>query len=236
MKILITGSSQGIGKKIFEDLKEQNEVYTINRTDTGKNNFICDLSNLQEVQHLCNQLRNYHFDVLINNAGGSYPKKFEDLTVEDITKRINLNFISPLLIIQSVVEKMKINKFGRIINISSVAAKTPVPYLHIYSSAKSALNSLTKSLAKCYKNLNITINSICPGAVETNSSIEGRKVISKFNNMEMDEYQLSMINSTGLGRLLDCSEISNFVQFLISDKGSCFNGQSFNICGLMEVN
>lgn len=236
MKILITGSTQGIGKQIYDDLKENNEVFTINRKKLGENNFVCDLTNLQEVENLCKQLKKHDFDVLINNAGGSYPKRFEDLSVEDIVDRVNLNFISPLLIIQSVIENMKTKKFGRIINISSVTAKTPVPYLHIYSSAKSALNSLSESLAKYYTGMNITINSICPGAVATNSSIEGRKVISKLKNMQLDDYQANMVNSTGLGRLLSTNEISNFVQYLISDKGTCFNGQSFNVCGLMEVN
>ena len=238
MKILLTGSTQGIGKAIFDRLCNKHEVYTINRRSSNCNEYICDLSDIDAVNNLCNEISNESWDVLINNAGGSFPCEFEKLTPNDIQDRINLNFIAPLLIMQAVLPKMKSNGFGRIINISSVTSKSPVPYLHVYGAAKSALDSLTKSLSLYYSNMNICINSICPGSVNTDSSIIGRNEISRlrFSEEAIEEYQNNMIAENGLGRMLKPNEIADMVEFLLSSAGECITGQTINVCGNMEMN
>lgn len=235
MKLLITGTTRGIGKSIYDILKKEHDVYTVNRhPDTSTYN--CDLSDLDAVEKLCEDIRKEEFDIIINNAGGSFPVPFESLSRNDIIERINLNFIAPVLIMQAVLPGMKQRGYGRIINISSVTAKTPVPYLHIYGAAKSALDSLTKSLSIYYSGCNICINSICPGCVETESSVEGRLEISRLRGESAELYQKKLIGLTGLNRMLMPEEISDLVKFLLCPSGDCISGQVINICGTMEIN
>lgn len=238
MKILLTGSTQGIGEAIYNTLKIKHDITVINRRSCSDKEIICDLSDIEAVKQLCCRIASEEWDVLINNAGGSFPIKFECLSVEDIHRIMDLNFTAPVMLMQAVLPHMENKRFGRIINISSVTAKSPVPYLHIYSAAKSALNSLTQSLSLYYAEKNICINSICPGSVRTQSSIEGRQEISRLKNEESDlnNYQEEMIHTNGIGHLLEPTDIANFVEYLLSDGGNCIMGQTINICGNMELN
>lgn len=235
MKILLTGSTRGIGKAIYDALKDEHDVWVIDRHEVRRG-YCCDLSKLDSVTALCETIKDEKFDAVINNAGGSYPIAFEKLTLEDVVERMNLNFLSPVLIMQAVLPGMKDRKFGKIINISSVTAKTPVPYLHVYSAAKSALDSMTRSLAVYYADCNVCINSILPGSVDTQSSVEGRKVISELRGCSDEEYQDAMISNNGLGRLVRTDEVAQMVVYLLSDGGNCITGQRFNLCGNMEMN
>ncbi len=238
MNILITGTTQGIGREIKNTLirdNTENTVYTVNRRDTGKNNFLYDLSDLEQVSQLCKVISGCSIDILINNAGGSEPLQFEDLTADEITYRMNLNFVSPVLLMQAVLPHMQSNHFGRIINISSVTGKTPVPYLHIYGAAKAALDNVVKSTAMYYGDLGITINCICPGSVKTNTAEINRKKISVLHGMFEDEYQFEMQKKNGIGRMLDPKDVASVVRFLVSPGAGSINGQSINVCGTMEV-
>jgi acetoacetyl-CoA reductase len=195
----------------------------------------CDLSNLEQVNEICEVVKNENIDVLVNNAGFGEPVKFEKLTLKQINHEINLNFISPVLLIQAVLSYMRDVSFGRIINISSISAKQGVPFLEIYSAAKSALNSITQSLSKSFLNAGITINSICPGGIETEMACEGRKIISKIMNREILSYENDMVNNIGIGRLILPEEVSRVVMFLIDKKMSYVSGQCFNVCGTLEL-
>lgn len=234
---LITGTTQGIGKAIKKSMKDNYYIIAINRKsdDSVDENIICDLSRKEEIERISKEIQKCHIDILINNAGGSLPCKFSDLKLETIIKDINLNFIAPTLLMQGVLPGMIRKGYGKILNISSISAKAPTPYLHIYSAAKSALDSLTISCAKEYGERNISINSICPGAVDTPVSIKGRQQISVYKEMNREDYQKSMIKATGLGRMVSTEEVADLVSFLISDKASAISGQTINICGTLET-
>ncbi len=236
--LIITGTTNGIGKAIVQRLKGEFYIIAINRRNDNcvDENIICDLSNIDAVVSLCNDLSQYKVDVLINNAGGSYPCTFTDISFDNAISDINLNFVSPMLLMQSIIKGMLVQGYGNIVNISSISSKAPTPYLHIYSAAKSALDSLTKSCAIAYGNNNITINSVCPGAVDTAMSIEGRKRLSKFHGLSEDRYQQLMIEGAGIGRMIHCEEVAHLVSFLISEETRAISGQSINICGTLEVN
>ena len=237
-RVLITGTTQGIGHAIIQLLKEQYYVIGINRRSDEHvdENIICDLSNIEEVQKVVEKIKEKKIEILINNAGGSVPCKFLKLSMNSIIYDINLNFVTPMLLMQAVIPNMICNGYGKIVNISSISAKAPTPYLHTYSAAKRALDSLTISCAKEYGDKNITINSICPGAVETIMSVEGRKKISYYKDMEQSDYQEGMIKGTGLGRMVNAKEVAMLVEFLISDKAEAISGQTINICGTLETN
>lgn len=236
--VLITGTTRGIGKAIIEKLKNEYYIIGVNRRndDEVDENIICDLGSNKEVQQLYNQICKMKVDILINNAGGSTPCMFEKLDIDNIMKDIHLNFLTPTLLTQAVISGMVDREYGKIINISSISSKSPTPYLHIYSAAKSALDSLTKSCALAYGGKNININAICPGAINTETSVKGRMMISLYKGMEEDEYQKYMVEATGLGRMVATDEVAELVYFLISEQASAISGQCINVCGTLEMN
>ena len=106
-------------------------------------------------------------DVLINNAGVALPKKFEKLEYKNLLYSFQINFFAPSIITKEVLQIMKKNNYGRIINISSGGAVNCVKNYLSYSSSKAALNTLTKTLSNEINGGNIKINSMSPGPCKT---------------------------------------------------------------------
>lgn len=241
MRVLLTGASTGIGKAILTALLTEGHSITVvgrNKPEATHVDFVaCDLSNESEVQALCQDLKGNHrtFDALINNAGGGLPARFEDLEIKDTEKCMMLNFHAPLFLIQAVLPKMVGQHHGRIINISSVSARRGTPYLFGYSAAKSALNSLTQSLSRTYSRHGISVNSVCPGGIDTEMSHLGREKISEFMRLESTEYEKRMQEMMGLGSLIPPDAVASTVTYLLKQESAAITGQCINICGNLEL-
>ncbi|MBE6051248.1 MAG: SDR family oxidoreductase [Clostridium sp.] len=243
MKILLTGGTKGIGLAILKQLiSEGHECTIINRSKISSEEkskitqWIYDLSNPTDVKKVCDKIKNTgEFEVLINNAGAGTPCKYEDLSIEQIDEEINLNLKAPMMIIGAVLPYMKKRGFGRIVNLSSISGKLGTPYLFTYSAAKAGINSLTQSLAGYLRNTGIMVNAICPGGVDTETSVNGRAKISKLLNYNDEDYQNQMINEIGLGRLVKPEEVADMVSYLIRPENGFITGQSINVCGGIEV-
>lgn len=233
--MLITGTTQGIGKALYEYYKEKYNVITINRRFFEGNNIICDLSKINEIEKVVNQLKGMKIDLLINNAGGASPKLFNQLHADELIQCTNLNYHAPVLLMQAVLEGMKERKYGRIVNISSIASKSPRPLIPHYGAAKSALEKFSSSLAVAYGDNGITINCICPGGVSTETSLKNRKQMAHILGKEENYYNDMMASGNGLGRMVDVHEVVNLIDFLISENAYAISGQVYNICGVKEV-
>ncbi|MCK5603706.1 SDR family oxidoreductase [Candidatus Pacearchaeota archaeon] len=242
MRVLLTGGSKGIGEAILKELiSGGHECIVVNRSDILDNEhrllevWKYDLSDIEEIKEICERVKQVDIEVLINNAGGGLPCKLEDITIDTIQSEINLNLIAPLMLIQGALPSMKKAGFGRIINISSITAKRGTPFLFSYSAAKAGLNSITQSIAKSLNNTGITVNSVCPGGVETDMSIKGRQIISSLLKQDQDSYQRDMVQSMGLGRLVYPKEIASLVTYLMSKESGFITGQCINACGALEM-
>jgi 3-oxoacyl-[acyl-carrier protein] reductase len=240
-KILITGTTQGIGRVILDSLLDAGYICSVvNKYPSAsqskiENEYICDLSNLNEIKALSEKLKRESYFALINNAGAGQPILPEELTAEMIYHELQLNFVAPFLLIQALLPNMKANNVGRIINISSVAATMHVPLLMSYSASKAGLNSLTHSMAKYLKGTNITLNAIAPGAINTESAVVGRKKISSLLGLPIEKYQKNMINAVGREHLIEAEELCPFIKAILDDKHGILNGQRINLSGLLTV-
>lgn len=233
--MLITGTTQGIGNDIYERFKSEYNIITINRRHFLGNNYIFNLTKHDEIIALCTILKTMKIDILINNAGGAIPINFSEMTMNELSECTNLNYHAPIMIMQAVLEGMKKRKFGRIINISSIASKSPRPVTPHYAAAKAALESFTKSMAVAYADNNITINCICPGGVETDTSLKNRRIMAKLSGKESNYFNDNMKIKNGLGRMIKPKEVVSLIHFLLSDDAISISGQSINICGVKEV-
>ncbi|WP_256759373.1 SDR family NAD(P)-dependent oxidoreductase [Cohnella sp. WQ 127256] len=161
-------------------------------------------------------------DVLVNNAGISWPTALLDTTVEQWNKVLNINLTSVFLGMKYSIPHMQNNKGGSIINISSIAGLTGGSGSGPYTASKGAVRMLTKAAAVDFGKDNIRVNSVHPGFIETPMSAEF------VNNEQMLQWFLSQ---TALPRVGQASEVAQAVLFLSSDASSYITGVELPVDG-----
>lgn len=232
---LITGVNGDIGKQIFKDLKNDNwRLLGIDKQEETNLDLDCyiqiDLDKFVNENKYrsdkINSIENFidgNLNALINNAALQIIKPFKDITCDDRSKIFNINFFSPLLLCQLLLDNLKQNK-GSIINIGSIHNRLTKNNFSIYAATKSALNSLTRSLAVELAP-SISVNIINPGAVETKMLKSGFK-----NNKD---YSLAKLKQP-IGKFGNPKDISSLVLYLINNKSSYVTGCEFNIDGAVS--
>lgn len=233
--MLITGTTQGIGNEIYHYFKKSYDIITVNRREFEGNNIICDLSDVDEVVSLTDKLRNMDISILINNAGGATPIMFDKLKTTDFIACTNLNYHAPVLLMQAVINNMVDSNEGRIINISSIASKSPRPLIPHYGASKSALEKFSSSMAVAYGGTGVTINCICPGGVDTETSKINREKMAMISGLTDDFYNDEMKSKNGLGRMITTLEVVKMIEYLLSEGANVISGQTINVCGVREV-
>ena len=222
---IVTGASRGIGKEIAKTLAKEGIQVVANynkskekaielQEELKKENididiFKADVSRRNEAKELVEYtLKKYgEIDILINNAGISEYKMFIDETDEDWNKVINTNLYSAFVMCQEVIPNMVHNKNGCIINISSIWALVSASYEVLYSISKAGMDGLTKGLAKELGPSNIRVNSVAPGAIDTDMN----KDLTKEEIKELEE-------DTPLGRIGKPGDIAKCVKWLVEDE------------------
>ena len=207
--ILVTGTSKGIGKAIKNELVH-NGYNCIAPTRAELD--ITDQESIKKFFDTCG----LQIDGLVNNAGINILGNIESICDNEINEMINTNLVAPLKLIQHVIPGMKLNKYGKIVNISSIWGVRSKEYRTLYSSTKFGINGLTKSLARELGEYNILVNSVAPGYVNT----EMTQI-----NVPLDE-QKKIKELIPLKRFAQPDEIAKLVVFLISDNNSYITGQT----------
>lgn len=207
--ILITGASRGIGKSIKEEL--ENKGYNC-ITPTREE---LDVSNVKSIESFFNKI-NFSIDGLVNNAGINIIGGIESIIDSDINRMIDTNLVAPLKLIQLVTKGMKVKKYGKIVNISSIWGVRSKEFRTLYSLTKFGVNGLTKSLARELGEYNILVNSVAPGYVNTEMTQK---------NVSLAE-QKKIKDTIPLKRFAEPKEIARLVAFLISDDNSYITGQT----------
>ena len=230
-KILITGASRGIGRDIALNSKEKGyKVLGTSTTNEGvsslKENGIhglqLDLNDKKSVESFNGLLTQEHPDiaVLVNNAGITRDNIVLRMTEEEWMDVLNINLNGAFKISKTVLKFMLKKRWGRILNITSTSASTGNRGQANYAAAKAGIEAFSKSLAKEVGSRGITVNAIAPGYIQTDMT----EVISE----NVKEEILSQIPLSRFGKP---EEISQLVDFLISDEASYITGQTIHING-----
>ena len=228
---IITGASMGIGAAIAKTLSKS--MHTIINYNTHKNEaekiaeelnndkyksfaIKADVTNKVEVNNMIIKAIEIFgdVDVLINNAGISQQKMFIDITEDEWDKMYEVNVKGMYNCIQAILKQMIRKKRGKIVNISSIWGLTGASCEVHYSTTKSAIIGLTKSLAKEVGPSNIQVNCIAPGIINTG-------MISNLTNEDINE----LINATPLQKIGSPYDVAELVKFLVSESGNFITGQ-----------
>ncbi|MEG2428942.1 MAG: SDR family oxidoreductase [Oscillospiraceae bacterium] len=235
---LITGASRGIGKAcaIALDAEGYNLILNYNTSKKQAENLAkslknaiaiqADISNETEVNEMFKKAYETFpdIDVLVNNAGIAQQLLFTDITEQEFDKMFDVNVKGMFFACKAALPQMLRNKFGKIVNISSMWGITGASCEVHYSASKSAVIGLTKALAKEVALSNINVNCVAPGVIVT----EMNKNLSQETLRDLQE-------ETPLYRLGKPADIANAVVFLVSEKSSFITGQVLSVDGGMII-
>lgn len=234
--VLVTGSSKGIGKATIKEFARKGYNVVINYNNSEKEAvelkesvekeyniralaIKADVSNELEVKNMIDQIISEfgHIDVLVNNAGIVYDRSFNEITIDEFKRTLDVNVMGAFIVSREVSKYMK---KGTIVNVSSTnGTKTISPECLDYNISKVGLQSLTRDLAFQFKP-NIRVNAVAIGWADTD-----------MNKDLPQEYIDDETAKIYLERFANPSEIAKTIYFLASDESSYINGEIVNIDG-----
>lgn len=240
---VVTGASKGIGASIAKHFAADGAKVVVNYasskegadrvvkeiTDNGgiAISVQADVSKEADVTRLFEETKKAFgsLDILVNNAVYQGYAPIEQVSVEIFRQSFNVNVLGAILTIQAAL-KLFGDKGGNIINISSGASKMPLPAASMYSASKAALDAITVSLSKELGAKNIRVNSILPGATETEGAASAGVTAGS-------EYEKMFIANTPLGRRGQPEDIAKAAVFLASDDAAWITGEQISVSGGM---
>jgi NAD(P)-dependent dehydrogenase (short-subunit alcohol dehydrogenase family) len=245
--VLVTGGSRGIGKSIALNAAQRGiDVILTYNSKSGQAKAVADTINSnggkavalqldisktgsfngfadQISQVLKKEWNREHFDYLVNNAGIAQRTLIKDTTEELFDEIVNVNFKGVFFLTQKMIPL--IVDGGQIINISSGLARFAFPGVAVYGALKSATEGLTRYFAKEYAGRKIRVNSVAPGAIDT-----------EFGGGKGDDSHREQIaGMTALGRLGNADDVGLFVASMLSEDSRFVNAQRIEISGGMFI-
>ena len=236
-KVLVTGATGGIGGAIVKKFLSLNASVIGSGTNLEKLNLLkkefpnllteqFDISQHDKIDEFIEKIfvNLNGLDILINNAGITKDNLSLRMKSEDWQKVIDINLTSTFFLCKSAIKKMLKNKFGRIINITSIVGHTGNLGQGNYSASKAGVVAMSKSLAIEYAKKNITVNCVSPGFIKTNMT----DTIS-------EKFKSELISRIPMSRLGTGEDISNTIAFLSSDSSSYITGETIHVNGGMYM-
>jgi len=232
---LITGATRGIGKAIADDFlktdakvimtgTKQEEIEQLVAANENQNItwLTADFSTQAGIDSFIHELKTINpIDICVNNAGINIIKPFEKYSYEEYQRLLSINLTAPFILVQYLVPSMKKQGFGRIVNIASIWSQISKPGRSLYTTSKTGLIGLTRSLAIEYASSNILVNAVSPG----------------FTWTELTEQSLSageikaLSDQIPVQRFAEPKEIAKTVLFLCSDQNTYITGQNIIVDG-----
>jgi 3-oxoacyl-[acyl-carrier protein] reductase len=170
-------------------------------------------------------------DILVNNAGGPPPGSFLLQSEETWALALQQNFLSCVRFCETVAPLMKKASWGRIVNIASTVAREPEPSMVLSSSARAAVLAFSKAIARELAPDNITVNTICPGSVETERAVSLLMAAARAENRPYPEVKARSEASVPIGRFASADEIADVALYLASERSRYITGTAIVVDG-----
>jgi len=170
-------------------------------------------------------------DILVNNAGIVETAPFVKTDEAMWQRHLAVNLTGTFLCTRVALHGMLAGKWGRIINLASIAGKTGAPYISAYAASKHGVLGLTRTLALELASTGITVNAICPGYVDTEMTERGIENIVARTGISAAEARTALEGMSPQNRLVTAEEVAALAVLLASDEGRGINGQAINVDG-----
>ena len=236
-KILVTGATGGIGGAIIKKFISLNASVLGTGTNLEKLNLLkkefpglsteqFDITKHSDIESFIEKifLQLGGLDILINNAGITKDNLSLRMKNEEWQKVIDLNLTSTFYLCKFAIKKMLKNKFGRVVNITSIVGHTGNVGQVNYSASKAGVVALSKSLAIEYAKKNITVNCVSPGFIKTNMT-----------DKISEDFKVELLSRIPMNRLGSGEDVSNTVAFLSSESSSYITGETIHVNGGMYM-
>ena len=236
-KILVTGATGGIGGAIAKKFLSLNASVLGTGTNLEKLNLLknefpsllteqFDISKHEKIEEFIEKVFSSlgGLDILVNNAGITKDNLSLRMKSEEWQKVIDINLTSTFYLCKSAIKKMLKNKFGRIVNVTSIVGHTGNVGQGNYTASKAGVVAMSKSLAIEYAKKNITVNCVSPGFIKTNMT----------DNIS-EKFKSELISRIPMNRLGTGEDISNTIAFLSSELSSYITGETIHVNGGMYM-
>lgn len=246
---LVTAASSGLGKATAFELAREGARVVLNArngealknaareigetTGTEIHTITGDVTSEPDVERLVTETvsRFGGLEILVANAGGPPAGKLEDFTVADYRAAIELNLLSTVNLCREAVPHMKERGWGRIISITSIAAKQPLDDLILSNTARAGVLGFAKTLSRHVAPFGITVNTVCPGYHLTERLKQVAERIAQNEGISVEEIYSRWVIDTAMKRMGKPEEFAAIVTFLCSEQASYITGTVTQIDG-----
>jgi meso-butanediol dehydrogenase / (S,S)-butanediol dehydrogenase / diacetyl reductase len=245
---IVTGGGSGIGAEIARQLAGAGAAVVISDIDVGAAEVVQAAIIAQgrkaiAVQHDVTSAASAAalvakteadlgpIEILVNNAGVSGNSPFLQMTEAEWDRVININLKGYFLTTRAVLPTMVARSYGRVINMSSICGKQGFPNIAHYCSSKFAIIGLTQSLAKEFAACGITVNSVCPGIIDTPINEHVINRIASDTGLSYDAAWLDLVSNIPQGHPQTCLDVARMVLYLASDWAANMTGGSYHVDG-----
>ena len=245
---LVTGGGRGIGRAVALSLatagadvavtarssKELEETAAaIRALGRRAEAIVCDVTDRPQVDAMVARVKSALGDplILVNNAGIAGSAKLADTTDEMWDRMLRVNATGAFYCTRAVLPMMLQAKWGRVVNLASIAAKAGGLYIAAYTASKHALLGLTRAVAAEVAARGITVNAVCPGYVDTEMTDASTANISKRTGRSEEDARKILEGFSPQGRLMTAPEVAGLTTYLCSEVARGINGQSLVIDG-----
>ena len=246
---IVAAASQGLGKACALELAREGAKVVICARDAeavaataaeisaatgGEVTWMAiDLTDPVQIRHLANEtVRRYsRIDILVTNAGGPPPGYFDDLDDEAWLTAHQLTLMSAVRLIRAVLPAMRVQQWGRIVNVTSISVKQPIDNLVLSNVYRPGVVGLAKTLSAQVATDGITVNNVAPGHTRTARVVQLNKARAAREGKTVDEVLAETASSFPMQRMGEPEELAALVAFLASERASYITGTTIQVDG-----
>jgi NAD(P)-dependent dehydrogenase (short-subunit alcohol dehydrogenase family) len=250
---IITGAGRGIGKATALRFAREGADVLVPDLDLGTSqqtagaiaalgrkgvSMQADLTRTADIQRMVETaLREFgKIDILVNNAGLTQVRDPMQLTEADWDRTLDLNLKAVFFCSQAVAREMIRRRTGVILNAASISGRSGKPMLVDYCASKFGVIGITQGLALALAKHGIRVNAVAPGIVDTDMWVGIDREWSALEGKPTGEMKRSRVAAIPLGRIETPEDVANLYTFLASDEADYITGQTYNVCGGLQLN
>jgi len=242
--VFITGGGTGIGLAAARALAPTDARFTLvgrdgPRVESAAEEFenaqgvSCDVADEASVTAAFAAARDRYgpIDILINNAGITPSAPLDRMDISMWNQTLAINLTGAFLCSRAALADMYANKWGRIVNVASIAGLKGGPYISAYCASKHGMIGMTRALAHEAAKRGVTVNAVCPGYVETDIVTRAAENIAAKTKLSEEEAKASLYAKNPQGRLITTDEVASAIAWLCSDGAAATNGAAIPMSG-----